>query len=175
MSDLAVRQLESKLAEYQHLFDLQWTRMQRATELWRAEFPADRALVQPDLGALLDWLIDRGHAAGRAQAANEIAAHCDDRVRAFSEQVAAGVLAEFSRAVAVAWEAAARVARQHAAEPVPSAPDGGTREQILAAATEIHDREGCRCDRKYLMSCSRLAAAILRCGSLPDGGDRDDG
>ena len=37
-----------------------------------------------------------------------------------------------------------------------------TREQRIAAATELHDREGCTCDRRYLMSCPRMAAAILR-------------
>lgn len=40
-----------------------------------------------------------------------------------------------------------------------------TRGEIIAAAIEIHDREGCGCDRKYLMSCSRMVAAILRAPS----------
>lgn len=39
-----------------------------------------------------------------------------------------------------------------------------TREQLIAAATELHDREGCSCDRKYLMSCPRMASAVLRSG-----------
>lgn len=39
-----------------------------------------------------------------------------------------------------------------------------TREQILTKATEIHDETGCRCDRKYLYSCVRLAQAILEVG-----------
>jgi hypothetical protein len=49
-----------QIKEYRHIFDLQWTRMERATALWRAESPADRAAVMPDLGNLLDWLIERG-------------------------------------------------------------------------------------------------------------------
>ena len=35
------------------------------------------------------------------------------------------------------------------------------RKQIIAAATKIHDDGGCHCDRKYLMSCTRMASAIL--------------
>lgn len=50
---------EQKLAEYEQLFDVQWKRMQDATELWRAEAPQERELVQPDLGALLAWLIEK--------------------------------------------------------------------------------------------------------------------
>lgn len=38
------------------------------------------------------------------------------------------------------------------------------RERLIAAATELHDREGCSCDRKYLMSCPNMANAILRSG-----------
>jgi hypothetical protein len=40
------------------LFDVQWTRMGEASERWRAEDPAGRALMRPDLGALLKWLMD---------------------------------------------------------------------------------------------------------------------
>lgn len=43
-------------------------------------------------------------------------------------------------------------------------PDALTREALIAAATELHDAEGCSCDRKYLMSCHRMANAILRSG-----------
>lgn len=39
------------------------------------------------------------------------------------------------------------------------------RAALIEAATEEHDRAGCRCDRKYLMSCVNLAAAILRVGA----------
>jgi hypothetical protein len=35
------------------------------------------------------------------------------------------------------------------------------REEILNKAILIHDSQGCGCDRKYLMSCPNLAAAIL--------------
>jgi len=38
-------------------FALQAKRMQKAIDLWRAESPKERELIQPDLGALLDWLI----------------------------------------------------------------------------------------------------------------------
>jgi hypothetical protein len=34
-------------------------------------------------------------------------------------------------------------------------------EQIIAEATEIHDRECNSCDRKYRMSCPKMAIAIL--------------
>lgn len=51
-----------RIKEYQQLFDIQTTRMDRATALWRAESPAERELVSPDLGHLLDWLIERGDA-----------------------------------------------------------------------------------------------------------------
>jgi hypothetical protein len=50
--------------EYEHLFAMQWRRMQEATELWRAEAPDERALVQPDLGRLLAWLLVRVKRAG---------------------------------------------------------------------------------------------------------------
>ena len=59
-------QLRERLKEYEQLFDIQQTRMQRATDLWRAESPAERALVSPDLGRLLDWLIERGDTATHA-------------------------------------------------------------------------------------------------------------
>lgn len=41
------------------------------------------------------------------------------------------------------------------------------RERIIAAATVIHDEQGCGCDRRYLMSCPRLAAAILSVAQRP--------
>ena len=40
-----------------------------------------------------------------------------------------------------------------------------TREEILAAATAIHDRECRSCDRKYRHSCPNFANAILRAGA----------
>lgn len=51
--------------EMQRTFDLQWTRMGRAVARWRAEDPAERALVLPDLGCLLQWLMDRADARAR--------------------------------------------------------------------------------------------------------------
>lgn len=39
-----------------------------------------------------------------------------------------------------------------------------TREELIAEATRIHDEQGCGCDPKYLMSCPRLAQAILSLG-----------
>lgn len=46
--------------ELRALFDLQHSRIVRATELWRAEAPEERALMLPDLGKHIDWLIERG-------------------------------------------------------------------------------------------------------------------
>lgn len=53
----------AELAEYQQLFQLQWRRTAAATALWRAESPAERELTQPDLGALLAWLMQRADTA----------------------------------------------------------------------------------------------------------------
>ena len=55
--------LLAEVDETRALFDMQWTRMRRATELWRAESLDERALVAPDLGALLDWLMEQAGAA----------------------------------------------------------------------------------------------------------------
>jgi hypothetical protein len=52
--------LSAEIADHRALFDLQWTRMGKATELWRQEDPGARDLILPDLGELLDWLIARG-------------------------------------------------------------------------------------------------------------------
>lgn len=38
-----------------------------------------------------------------------------------------------------------------------------SREQIIAAAKAAHDHV-CNCDAKYLMSCPRMAQAILNVG-----------
>lgn len=51
--------LADELAEYKQLFEVQYRRMAEATELWRAEDPQARALIQPDLGDLLAWLMDK--------------------------------------------------------------------------------------------------------------------
>jgi hypothetical protein len=52
-----VRKLEQEVTELRALFGLQWRRMGEATERWRAEDPEARALVMPDLGDLLQWLM----------------------------------------------------------------------------------------------------------------------
>ena len=51
----------TELADYKALFDLQQERMKEATALWRAEDPDGRALILPDLGDLLDWLMNRAN------------------------------------------------------------------------------------------------------------------
>lgn len=56
---LADPDLAQEVAELRALFDLQWTRMAEATALWRQESPDERALVMPDLGDLLGWLLRR--------------------------------------------------------------------------------------------------------------------
>lgn len=50
---------EAELAELRAVFELQWTRMDEATKWWRAEDPGARALIMPDLGDLLRWLMDQ--------------------------------------------------------------------------------------------------------------------
>lgn len=52
------QRLEREVAEHRALFDLQWRRMAEATGRWRAENPEARALIMPDLGYLLRWLMD---------------------------------------------------------------------------------------------------------------------
>lgn len=49
--------LRAELAGYREVFELGFTRMVEAAERWRAEDPAARALVMPDLGDLLAWLM----------------------------------------------------------------------------------------------------------------------
>jgi hypothetical protein len=58
---IVLRKLREEVEDHRALFDLQWRRMGEATALWRAEAPEERALIMPDLGALLEWLIDRRH------------------------------------------------------------------------------------------------------------------
>lgn len=54
-----MERIQTEATELRALFDLQWTRMQEAIALWRAEVPAERELLMPDLGALLTWLMHR--------------------------------------------------------------------------------------------------------------------
>jgi hypothetical protein len=56
-------QLEREVAELRALFDLQWERTMEAVARWRAEDSDARALITPDLGVLLSWLIDERDAA----------------------------------------------------------------------------------------------------------------
>lgn len=55
----ALGQAQAEVEDYRALLALQWTRMVEATELWRQEDPVARALVMPDLGELLAWLMAR--------------------------------------------------------------------------------------------------------------------
>lgn len=48
----------AELTELRAQLQLQWKRTTEATARWRAEDPQARALVIPDLGALLQWLMD---------------------------------------------------------------------------------------------------------------------
>lgn len=56
MTDETV-QLVAELVDLRYLFEMQQERMATATELWRAESPAEREHILPDLGRLLDWLM----------------------------------------------------------------------------------------------------------------------
>lgn len=50
--------VDDELRNMRHLFDMQQRRMHAATARWRAEDPETRALIMPDLGDLLQWLMD---------------------------------------------------------------------------------------------------------------------
>ncbi len=50
--------LRAERDELQALFDLQSTRMEKASALWREAHPSEK-LVLPDLGDLLEWLMER--------------------------------------------------------------------------------------------------------------------
>ena len=49
--------LQAELAEKQSLFDAQWPRMQHAIAVWHESNPGNHHVI-PDLGVLLEWLID---------------------------------------------------------------------------------------------------------------------
>ncbi len=55
----ALREAEEERDDLRALFDLQQTRMTRATDLWRQEAPVERGHILPDLGVLLEWLMAR--------------------------------------------------------------------------------------------------------------------
>lgn len=69
-----LNQLRADNADYRALFDVQWDRMAEATARWRSESPDLRALIMPDLEALLTWLMGQADDA-RRNAAREILAH----------------------------------------------------------------------------------------------------
>lgn len=51
--------LAAENLELNQLFDMQWKRTGEVTALWRAEAPAERELILPDLGKLLTWLMSQ--------------------------------------------------------------------------------------------------------------------
>lgn len=55
--DAARAPLATEVHDLRLIFDLGFARMGDATERWRAEDPTARALVMPDLGDLLKWLM----------------------------------------------------------------------------------------------------------------------
>jgi hypothetical protein len=63
----------SEVADLRALFAMQWDRMAEATARWRAEDPEARALIMPDLGDLLQWLMDD---TDRARAGGWYLGHC---------------------------------------------------------------------------------------------------
>ena len=67
---LTVEALDNVITEHhelEYLFNKQWDRMHDALTLWREENPDERELTSPDLGALLEWLIERGNKASETQ------------------------------------------------------------------------------------------------------------
>lgn len=67
-----------ELFELRQLFALQQTRMEAATARWRAEDPEGRALILPDLGALLRWLMDDADLARGITAPKPVCLNADD-------------------------------------------------------------------------------------------------
>lgn len=66
IAQLAVEALANVITEHyelEYLFNKQWDRMRDAVALWREENPNERELLSPDLGALLEWLMERGNKA----------------------------------------------------------------------------------------------------------------
>lgn len=58
-----VEQLRVENIELNELFDLQHKRTTEAVEAWRAADPDNRKGILPDLGALLEWLLDQARRA----------------------------------------------------------------------------------------------------------------
>lgn len=78
----------AELSDLPALFELQWDRMTEATARWRAEDPAARDLVQPDLGDLLRWLMND---ADQARAASTVT---DEQIGAFWDRTLGGAAAQ---------------------------------------------------------------------------------
>jgi len=53
---MELRRLRQENHDYQLTFDLQRSRMKRATQMWRKANPGNE-MVLPDLGRLLEWLL----------------------------------------------------------------------------------------------------------------------
>lgn len=58
-AEATIAALREENAQLNQLFAFQHERAMEATKLWREAHPGND-LVMPDLGRLLDWLIDRG-------------------------------------------------------------------------------------------------------------------
>lgn len=54
--------LRKRNERLERLFDLQWKRTREAGELWRQAHPGNE-LTSPDLGELVQWLMDRANTA----------------------------------------------------------------------------------------------------------------
>jgi hypothetical protein len=61
-----LRRIREENVELNALFDLQLTRMSAATSFWQ-HFNPGNDLVLPDLGRLLEWLMDQANLDWRAQ------------------------------------------------------------------------------------------------------------
>ncbi len=61
----AAERLRDDLVDLEHLFELQRKRVEEAQQRWRDEDPDNRALTIPDLGRLLQWLMDQADSAHR--------------------------------------------------------------------------------------------------------------
>lgn len=51
-------EIDQENAQLRNLFEMQRKRCQKATYLWRKE--TGQKLVTPDLGELIEWLMDKG-------------------------------------------------------------------------------------------------------------------
>lgn len=95
----ALATAEAERDELRQLFDLQWSRMGDAVARWRAEAPAERELISPDLGRLLTWLL------GQVDAGNAPTTHTRGAPMDEAKRRAANLLGHYLR---TAWVAAGR-------------------------------------------------------------------